>query len=217
MTVKLNRKAYNHAKTLINEGKISDGEWEAPKLADFQGGIDEYSLYHLGVDTEADPENAEAYKYPYGKDGKVYLAALRAIKSYTAGARGAPRNQEIYDAASELLEMAKEEASEKTYTLQYGNRAVKINKDKRLVTGPVLVPDEPDLDGDVVTAEQVEEVAYKFMEDYQNIDIMHRFRNVARPVESYILRDDEEINGVHLPRGTWMITARIYDDGIWEG
>lgn len=216
MTWKLNRKGYDHAKGLIQAGKVNDGKWEKPNLEDFKD-IEEYALFHLGKDPEADPNTAEAYAYPYGRGGEVYIQALRAIKSYTAGARGAPRNQEIYDAASELLEMAKEEASEKTYTLQYGNHAVKINKDKRLVTGPVLVPDEPDLDGDVVTAEQVEEVAYKFMEDYQNIDIMHKFRNVARPVESYILRDDEEINGVHLPRGTWMITARIYDDDIWQG
>lgn len=97
------------------------------------------------------------------------------------------------------------------------NRALKVDEAERIVSGPVLVPGEPDLDGDIVTVEEVERAAYKFLEDYQNIDIMHNFRNVARPVESYILREDTVMEGVHLPRGTWMLSARIYDDSVWEG
>ncbi|MGV2488500.1 UNVERIFIED_CONTAM: structural protein, partial [Bacillus mycoides] len=66
------------------------------------------------------------------------------------------------------------------------------NEEKRIVFGPVLVPDEPDSDGDVVTAEKIEEVAHKFLEQYGNIDLQHTLNNVGKVVESYILPFDWE-------------------------
>lgn len=218
MAWKLNRKAYNHAVQLIEAGNVTDEAWEKPLLEDFDGDVEEYALYHLAVDPDADPDTTQAYGYPYGRDGKVYLAALRAIRSAAAGGRGAARNEEIFDAAGRLLDMAVEEVAGKSEGQRIqDNLILKVDEYRRLVSGPVLVPGEPDVDGDVVTPEQVEEVAHRFLEDYQNVDIMHRFRNVARPVESYILDEPRRINGVDLPRGTWMMTSKVYDDDVWEG
>lgn len=218
MAWKLNRKAYNHAVQLIEAGNVTDEAWEKPLLEDFDGDVEEYALYHLAVDPDADPDTTQAYGYPYGRDGKVYLAALRAIRSAAAGGRGAARNEEIFDAAGRLLDMAVEEVAGKSEGQRIqDNLILKVDEYRRLVSGPVLVPGEPDVDGDVMTPEQVEEVAHRFLEDYQNVDIMHRFRNVARPVESYILDEPRRINGVDLPRGTWMMTSKVYDDDVWEG
>lgn len=94
---------------------------------------------------------------------------------------------------------------------------LKVDEHQRVITGPVLVPGEFDLDGDIVSKEQVERVAYKFMEDYQNVDILHRFKNVAKPVESFILREDTMMEGVDLPEGTWILSAKVYDDDTWRG
>lgn len=91
---------------------------------------------------------------------------------------------------------------------------------KRLVFGPVLIPDEPDTDGDVVSAEKIEEVAYKFAEDYGNIDLMHSLQNVGKMVETYIARTDMEyeMDGerMFVPKGSWMLGVRITDDAVWE-
>jgi len=218
MAWKLNSKGYSHARGLIEEGAVTDAEWSAPNLEDFKD-IGEYALFHLAVDPDADPETAGAYGYPYGKNGKVYVRALRAIRSAAAGARGATPNKEIFDAAGRLLDMVNAESEKMAEKrLEQDNVAFKVSDEyKRVVTGPVLVPGEPDRDGDIVTREQVEDVAYKFMEDYQNIDLMHTFKNVAVPVESFILREPTVMGGMDLPAGTWILSAKIKDDKVWDG
>jgi len=49
---------------------------------------------------------------------------------------------------------------------------VRKEKAKRIVYGPVLIPGEPDSDGDVVSAEKIEDVAHRFVEEYGNIDLI---------------------------------------------
>lgn len=216
MTWKLHRKGYENAKSLIEAGKINDGEWEKPDLKDFND-VEEYALFHLAVNPDADPSTAGAYAYPYGREGEVYIQALRAIRASAAGARGATRNDEIFNAAGGLLEMIDEKTEKCQGQCIQQNMIIKVDKHQRIVTGPVLVPDEYDLDGDILTKDQIEEVAYNFMENYQNIDILHRFKNVAKPVESFILREDTVIGDVELPEGTWILSAKVYDDDTWKG
>lgn len=91
------------------------------------------------------------------------------------------------------------------------------NDEKRIVYGPVLIPDEPDTDDDTVTAEKIEEVAHKFVEDYGNIDLMHSLNNVGRLVESYILPVNLEVDtDTIIPKGSWMMGVRVTDDDTWE-
>lgn len=216
MAWSLNRKGYDNAVALIEKGAVTEDAWSPPTLDDFNGDVEAYSLFHLAVNPELDPETAQAYGYPFGKDGKVYLQALRAIRSASAGGRGAEPNQEIFDASGRLLEMAMpDEEAEKTLIPTERYRVFKRDDYRRIVTGPVLVPNEPDLDGDIVSEDQVMDVAYKFMENYQNIDLMHTFKNVAIPVESYILPEAMTMEGVALPKGTWILSAKILDDETW--
>ncbi len=93
---------------------------------------------------------------------------------------------------------------------------------QRIVTGPVLVPNEADSDGETVTPEKIERVATKFMEVYGNIDVAHSFDNIATPVESWILRTAMKFqmdNGesLDLPKGTWMLSSKIRNDKVWQG
>ena len=91
------------------------------------------------------------------------------------------------------------------------------NEEKRIVYGPVLIPNEPDTDGDVVTAEQIENVAHKFVEEYGNIDLMHSLNNVGRLVESYILPVDLEVDeDTLIPKGSWIMGVRVTDDDAWQ-
>lgn len=91
---------------------------------------------------------------------------------------------------------------------------------KRVVLGPVLVPDEPDSDDDVVTAEEIEEVAHKFMEEYGNIDVQHSLNNVGKTIESYLAPMDMEFEKdgqvVEVPKGSWMMGVRVTNDKSWE-
>lgn len=91
------------------------------------------------------------------------------------------------------------------------------NDEKRIVYGPVLIPDEPDTDNDVVTAEKIESVAHKFVEEYGNIDLMHSLNNVGRLVESYILPVDLEVDeDTIVPKGSWVMGVRVTDDNAWQ-
>jgi len=94
-----------------------------------------------------------------------------------------------------------------------------VRKDsaKRIVTAPVLVPGEKDSDDEVVTEEQVEGVAIEWMEKYQIVDKGHSFNAAAVPVESWILRKEEMFGDMVLPKGAWMMSAKIKDNETWNG
>ena len=92
---------------------------------------------------------------------------------------------------------------------------------RQIAYAAVLVPGEPDSDGDTLTAQRIEETAHEFLAAYRNVDLQHTLNNVAVPVESYITPapmavkhgDDE----VELPAGTWIMAAKVLDETTWGG
>jgi len=93
------------------------------------------------------------------------------------------------------------------------------SEEEHFVLGPFLVPDEIDLQGDIVTAEEIEKAVHKFMEDYQKVGEMHQEilpRDKATVVECYVTRGDWEINGQLIKKGTAIIGVKIHDDALWQ-
>ncbi|MDZ5782103.1 XkdF-like putative serine protease domain-containing protein [Marinococcus luteus] len=94
------------------------------------------------------------------------------------------------------------------------------NDEERVVEAPVLVPDEPDSDEDVVSADKIRQLAHKFVEDYGNIDLQHSLNNVGNLVESYISKTDMDYDmgdsTVTVPKGSWMMAVRVTDDDSWN-
>lgn len=93
---------------------------------------------------------------------------------------------------------------------------VKRNDEKRIVYGPVLIPNEPDHDGDRVQPEKIEQVAHTFNEKYGNIDLQHTLNNVGKVVESYIAPMDLTFGDITVPKGSWMMGVRVSDEKAWE-
>jgi hypothetical protein len=93
---------------------------------------------------------------------------------------------------------------------------VKRNDEKRIVYGPVLIPGEPDHDGDIVSIDKIEQVAHDFAEKYGNIDLMHSLNNVGKMVETYLSPADLTFDEVVVPKGSWMIGVRVTDEKSWE-
>lgn len=89
--------------------------------------------------------------------------------------------------------------------------------DPGFVLSPILVPDEPDLEGDVISPEEIESAAHEYMASSQNVGVMHQ-RIVrsqdAQLVESYIARGDHKIAGHNIKKGTWMGGFRIVNEKI---
>lgn len=92
---------------------------------------------------------------------------------------------------------------------------IKRSEDAGFVLAPALVPDEIDLQGDVISAEEIEKAAYDYMEASQRGGYMHRqvLTDVVL-VENTILRTDTTINGVSLTKGTWLVGFRIYNEEL---
>jgi HK97 family phage prohead protease len=104
--MKVNKKGFNYAKELINAGKVdnnSDWDFSAEDgnklLGDDNWG--NYGKWFLGVDENSEPETKGHFKFPFGKDGKVYRKALSAIRQRASQFK----HTEIFDAAGELFEL----------------------------------------------------------------------------------------------------------------
>ncbi|GEM_PF-3091642 len=97
-----------------------------------------------------------------------------------------------------------------------------VNKSEpeQVAYAAVAVPGEPDSDGEILSEEEIEYAAHKWMENYRNMDIMHTFKNVANPVESYILPQEMTVKAydqeMTLPKGTWVVGSHITDTDTWD-
>ncbi|MCP4569885.1 MAG: hypothetical protein GY841_20080 [FCB group bacterium] len=91
---------------------------------------------------------------------------------------------------------------------------------KMYIEAPVLIPDEPDADGDTVSAAKIEELSHRYMESFRFMDVKHTMKSVAYPVASYILKKAQEFtlgdgSILKLPMGTWMLGAKVRCQDTW--
>lgn len=91
---------------------------------------------------------------------------------------------------------------------------------KQIAYAAVLVPGEPDSDGDAVTKEKIEQVAHNWLANYGNVDLQHSLNNVAKPVESYLTTEPQTVTvkdeDVELPEGSWVLASKIDDQETWN-
>jgi hypothetical protein len=89
--------------------------------------------------------------------------------------------------------------------------------EERFVLGVVLEPETVDAQKDIYSAAEVREAAHRFMEEYQNVGLMHRqlVNGKVKILESYVAPVDLEIGGGHVKKGTWVLAVRVEDDELW--
>ena len=90
-------------------------------------------------------------------------------------------------------------------------------REYRYVLGPVLIPNRLDLQKDWVSPDAVEDACHRFMMKYQFVSDGHQRLVKASDaviVENYITPIDLKISNHEIPKGTWMMGARIYDKGM---
>ena len=91
MSVRPHRSGFDHAKQLIEDGKVvlderddwSEHQPSAQEENDFisRHGIVEFGKWHLGIDTEQDENNKGRYKFPYGDFKDVHRCAVLSAES----------------------------------------------------------------------------------------------------------------------------------------
>ena len=110
------------------------------------------------------------------------------------------------------------------------------SEDKRLMIGPVLIPDNIDLQDDIINKEEIEKAAHGYMvklayrDDkdflkelgFKEVDkagergFQHTdFSRKMAVVETFIAPVDFELNGRTITKGTWVMTMKVFDDEIW--
>jgi hypothetical protein len=110
MAVTLNKKAFDHAKSLIDEGKVvrderddwSEHQPPAEKENEFirLHGFEEYGRWHLGVDKSEPEDTKKRYSFPYGDLKKVHRCGVISAESRA----GQYKHFDIERAATQLHE-----------------------------------------------------------------------------------------------------------------
>jgi HK97 family phage major capsid protein len=139
--MKLNSKGVGHARSLIASGKVDrNSSWgfsgeDGDKILG-KDNWDEYSKWFLATDPDENEKTKAHYKYPYGKDGKVYRSGVIAAKQRAAQ----QRESSIADAADSLLQsIDKDKKGEKSvlktkmFFRQFEIKQGDIDKEKRTV------------------------------------------------------------------------------------
>lgn len=106
--IQKNGSGYSNASSLIDSGKYdSTSPWSFSRSTDGKkllgpNGDDwaNYSKWFLATNSSATKNTEAYYKYPFGKDGKVYKSALNAIRQRA----GQQHATEIFDMAGTLLD-----------------------------------------------------------------------------------------------------------------
>jgi hypothetical protein len=91
MATKLNERAFDHAKELIEKGRFVADERDAwsehrPSADEEnrfieQHGFAEYAKWYLGIDDEEDEDTKGRYKFPYGDFEKVHRCGVLSAES----------------------------------------------------------------------------------------------------------------------------------------
>jgi len=101
--------------------------------------------------------------------------------------------------------------------LRQFNQFIEKSVSGSFVLCPVLVPEVTDHQGEVVSADEIEEAAHAYMLDSQAGSYMHReIIDGIHLVESFIVRADSTINGVAIKSGTWIVGWKIDNPELRE-
>lgn len=106
-----------------------------------------------------------------------------------------------------------------------------VDEDKHIVSGPALIPGKKIYRRDEETGyeyyveftkEGIEEIAEKFFADHNstNVNLQHELDvNGCVYFESYFINSERGIvpaEYADLPDGTWMVSAKINNEGVWD-
>ncbi len=110
---------------------------------------------------------------------------------------------------------------------------LKTNVKKRLITGPVLIPETVDLQDDIISVDEIERASHNYMiklcfshdPDFLKAlglnakskrGFMHvEFSRKLAVVETYCAPVDFILDGRAVKAGTWIMTMKVLDDEVW--
>ena len=91
----------------------------------------------------------------------------------------------------------------------------KADEAKKIVYGVVLEPHTVDLQGDVLSIDEIEQAAYAYLVNSRVVGDSHSRLAEAEVVESYLAPTDIELGGQQISKGTWIMGVRILNEDMW--
>jgi len=163
-------------------------------------------------------------------DGKIDLPHLRnaiaRIPQSNAPGLSADKKKSLQEQARRMLGETQKGDVTKCAVRDRAVRIVKAETSKdareqeeRFIFGVVLVPNEPDSQGDIYSAEEVTKAAHAYMEDAGGtFKIMHAGKPIEglKVLETYVTKVSETHSDETFPIGTWLMAARVLDDALWD-
>jgi hypothetical protein len=95
-------------------------------------------------------------------------------------------------------------------------RIVKIDNSLHFILCVVLEPDEIDLQGDIIGAEEIEKACHEYMANYRLVGYRHQYQIDAIVVENGICRNSCWINDQRIKEGSWIVGIIILDNNVWK-
>jgi len=93
---------------------------------------------------------------------------------------------------------------------------VKADDEKQIVYGVVSEPDVEDTQGDVITADTIEDACHEYMRSSRVVGLDHRQAAPAELVECYTAPVDFEWHEQQVRKGTWLIAVHVSDNDLWK-
>jgi len=125
--------------------------------------------------------------------------------------------EHILDEATEDLVPIQEDGAIDEGLLSITTPIIKVDEGERIVYGIVLEPNVVDTQGDMISEEEIAKAAHYFMEKAQTIGYQHKdFKKKFNIMESYIAPVAFNFCGQEVRKGTWLLSVRVVDDGVWK-
>ena len=143
-------------------------------------------------------------------------------------------NEEEWEEGISAISIVENPAIESNFVALSDEKVVKladVDKDKQILIGPALIPNKPiyrkDENGNPYYIYFSGETVAKASELYlargkqNNATVEHNFEvDGVSVIESWIVEDPEKDKaatyGLNVPKGTWMVSMKIYDEELWQ-
>jgi hypothetical protein len=133
------------------------------------------------------------------------------------------KGKKVCDMTKEEMDECKKSEDYKKYKREGGCPRVrksvdlfKMDDEQHLVYGVVLVPDVEDLQGDVISKEEIQAAAHDYQVNSRLVKAHHRSPTDAEVVESYIAPVDIPLGGGIAPAGSWIMVTKVHSSKMWE-
>ncbi len=94
---------------------------------------------------------------------------------------------------------------------------LKTDAERRLFFSVIAESGMVDAQGDVMSAQTIDDMAHDFMIRFRRFDERHSWRQIeAMPMESWVFREDVILFGQLIKAVSWDIGVKISDDGAWQ-